>query len=217
MPLCKEVALSPELNICRALRTWKLGSFQTRHVKEIQGSDYQTTHVKCRGAWKRVNMAFGMVPNSLDRWGKCFYPLSLYTLINKVKAKVRSTHWTVIPGCIVFATINQDSSRSECNDPCRVVGWGNSLICQTPISTPDVNFRHFHCKDKASSKPLHPTSGFDSPESVLICHAKGRKRQLYASAFFGSNSKDKSGQIWPQKCDRDDNKIECTTQFSWKA
>ena len=148
--------------------------------------------------------------------GESFLPtVSIYTLIIKVKAKVRSTHWTVIPGCIVFATINQDSSRSECNDPCRVVGWGNSLICQMPISTPDVNFRHF--KDKASSKPLHPTSGFDSPESVLICYAKGRKRQLYASAFFGLNSKEKSGQIWPQKCDRDDNKIECTTQFSWKA
>lgn len=90
--LCKEVALSPRHEYLPRFAHLQARLLPNTHVKEIQGSDYQTLHVKCRRTWKRVNMAFGMVPNSLDEWGNCFYPRSLYTRIIKVKAKVRSTH-----------------------------------------------------------------------------------------------------------------------------
>lgn len=52
-------------------------------------------------------------------------------------------------------------------------------------------------------------------QSLWSVYDKGRKRQLYASAFFGLflDPKDKSQQIWPIKCDRDNSKIECMTQI----
>ena len=197
--LCKEVALSPRREYLPRFAHLQAGLLQNTHVKEIQGSDYQTIHIKCRCTWKRVNMAFGMVPNSLDEWGKCVYPPSLYTPIIKVKVKVRSTHWTVIPGCIVFATINQDSSRFECHNPQVGPDFEGSGRQLSDVS----NFGHFHCKAQGFIK------AFD-----LFMTRDGKGNCMPRRFLSLKDPKDKSQQIWPIKCDRDNSKIECMTQFS---
>ena len=176
------------MNICQDLRTCKLGCFQTHMSKKFKEAITKLFISSADAPGKEWTWPSAWFQTALTS-GESVFTHGLYKYTNHQGQSKSKIH-----------TLNSHSRlHSLChNQP----GFLKIFSCHNPQVGPDFEGSG-NCKAQGFIK------AFD------LFMTRDGKGNCMPQRFLGfKDPKDKSQQIWPIKCDRDNSKIECMTQFS---